>query len=69
MAADGRFRFEVSGGEDAVAYLRLPTHPEANVGAVKKTVRLRDLIGDYKGPDIYLDFTDENLLIGLEILV
>ena len=55
-------------GHDDVAYVSLPDHPGVVPGVVKKTIRLWDLIGDYKGPDLYLDFDKENRLIGIEIL-
>jgi hypothetical protein len=37
-------------------------------GVVKKSVRLRELIPDYSGPDLNLDFNADNVLIGIEIL-
>lgn len=35
---------------------------------VKETLRLSDLVGLYDGPDIYLDFSENNQLLGIEIL-
>ena len=35
---------------------------------VKKTVSLRKIVGDYSGPDLNLDFDENNVLIGVEIL-
>jgi hypothetical protein len=54
--------------EDVVAYLTLPDHPGPGSGVVKQNVRLRDLIGDYVGPDLYFDFDENNTLVGVEIL-
>lgn len=55
--------------DEITAYLTLPQHPgRGTYGCVKKTIRLYDLIADYKGPDIFLDFDAEGVLIGIEIL-
>ncbi len=56
---------EVSEDGPDVAYLYLPGHP----GTVKKTIRLCDIIKNYKGPDLYLDIDHEDNVIGIEILV
>lgn len=53
--------------DDIVAYLTLPDRPEG-LAVVKRTLRLRDLIEDYIGPDLYFDFDEDNVLIGVEIL-
>lgn len=71
-AAEGRtLHLEVSDDPDdpeVVAYLTLPDHPGRGTACVKKQVRLRDLIGDYVGPDLYFDFGEKDVLIGVEIL-
>ena len=54
--------------DHVVAYLTLPDHPGPRSGAVKKNLRLRDLVGDYVGPDLYFDFDESNTLVGVEIL-
>ena len=54
--------------DDVVAYLMLPDHPGEGVATVAKNVRLRDLVGDYNGPDLYFDFDASNTLVGVEIL-
>ena len=57
--------------DDVVAYLYLPDHPKESepiYGIVNKQIRLLDLIKDYKGPDIYLDFNKSGTLIGIEII-
>ena len=33
-----------------------------------RQIRLRDLLPDYIGADIYLDFNTDNVLAGIEIL-
>jgi len=35
---------------------------------VAKSIMLRELIKDYKGPDIVLDFSEDEELLGVEIL-
>ena len=67
--ANGRIDFAL-GSEEDVAYISLPDHPGVGIvpGVTKKQLRLRDLVGDYEGPDLYLDFDKENRLIGIEIL-
>ena len=60
----------VSEDDPDVAYLQLPDHPgEETYNAVAKTFRLLEVIPNYKGPDIYLDFGHDEKLIGIEILV
>ena len=58
------------GGEPDVAYLSLPDHPgRGSAGSVARQVRARDHIENYNGPDLYLDFDKDDVLIGVEILV
>jgi len=64
-----KMELRVSADDDGVAYLRLPDHPGTLPGVVKKTIRLRDLVAGYSGPDIHLDFDKNDVLIGIEILV
>jgi hypothetical protein len=60
---------KVSDDDSGVAYLRLPGHPGfGSPGAVKKSVSVRDIIGEYQGPDITLDFDADNRIIGVEIV-
>ena len=54
--------------DEVVAYLTLPDHPGSLTGAVERHIRLRDLLGDYTGPDLYFDFDSDNTLVGVEIL-
>jgi hypothetical protein len=64
--ANGRIEFAF-GSEEDVAYISLPDHPCRGVGGVvEKLLRLRDLVGDYEGPDLYFDFDKENRLIRIE---
>lgn len=49
-----------------VAYIRLPGF-EKGV-KVAKTVSLRELVNDFKGSDVELDFSADGVLMGIEIL-
>jgi hypothetical protein len=61
-------QLKVSEDDDEMAYLFLPNHPKQVIpGIVKKQVRLSELIDGYKGPDIYLDFNEDGIMIGIEI--
>jgi hypothetical protein len=51
--------------KDDVAYIRLEKFEDRKVS---KTVNLRDLIKDYKGADVMLDFSEDEVLIGIEII-
>jgi hypothetical protein len=54
--------------DDGIAYVLLPDHPRHTVPRiVKKQIRLSDVVDGYKGPDIYLDFNTNDVLIGIEI--
>lgn len=67
--ANGKFELKVSEGEGDVAYLSMPAHPgRGKPGIVAKQIRLRDLHGDYEGPDVYLDFDKGNRLLGIEMI-
>jgi hypothetical protein len=64
-----RIELTISADDENVAYFKLPDHPGHGVqGIVAKQLRLRDLCGSYKGPDIFLDFDKKDCLIGIEIL-
>jgi hypothetical protein len=57
---------KVSKNDPTLGYVYLPNHLRTAV-SVDKQVWLSDLIGAYKGPSIYLDFKD-NELVGIEIV-
>lgn len=50
-------------------YVQLPKHPSGGQGFVKRNVQLCDLLGRYLGPDIIFDFDENDVLIGIEILL
>lgn len=67
--AQEKTSYSLDVGEDGdVAYLRLPGHPGTAPGVVKRSVSLRDLLGEYEGPDVQLDFGEGDTLIGIEIV-
>lgn len=52
-----------------VAYLHLLTVSDTKEKKkIIRQIRLRDLLPDYIGADIYLDFNTDNVLAGIEIL-
>ena len=63
----GRFELRVSADDQDVAYLRLPSHP-GETCKMSKSIRLAELIGSYTGPDVVLDFDQDGVLVGIEIL-
>ena len=66
--ATGGFLLQVSPDDEDVAYLRLPSHPGGETCKMSKSLRLRDLLGAYEGPDVVLDFDERSVLVGIEIL-
>ena len=51
------------------SYVELADHPHTLAsGLVQKTVRIQNLIDDYDGPGIAIDFDDSGRAIGIEIL-
>jgi hypothetical protein len=59
---------KISEDDDLVAYLFLPKHPKKIIsGIVKKSISISELIQNYKGIPINLDFDENDELIGIEI--
>lgn len=63
----GRFELRVSEDDQDVAYLRLPSHP-GETCKMSKSIRLVELLGAYEGPDVVLDFDQDGVLVGIELL-
>ncbi|HYO72872.1 MAG TPA: DUF2283 domain-containing protein [Archangium sp.] len=63
----GRFELRVSEDDQDVAYLRLPSHP-GETCKMSKSIRLAELMGPYTGPDVVLDFDQDGVLVGIELL-
>lgn len=57
---------EVQIEDGDVAYVKMPRAEQDK--KVAKSIMLRELIKDYKGPDIVLDFSEDEELLGVEIL-
>lgn len=61
------FELIVSEPAGDVAYLKLPSHPGSDVCKMSRTIRVRDVIGAYEGPDVVLDFDERGVLVGIEV--
>jgi len=61
---------EVEKKDPKIGYVYLPNHPgpriQSNMGGYQ--VGLGELVNNYKGPPIYLEFIKEGELIGIEII-
>lgn len=68
MNNEQKLALEISEDDTDVAYLRLEGRSGSEPGVVKQTVCLRELFGEYEGPDIYLDFDEDRRLIGIEVV-
>ncbi len=67
--AKNKIELSVSSDDPHVAYISLPKHPGSSTpGIVSKQVRLREIISDYKGMDILIDFDKDGEAIGIEIV-
>jgi hypothetical protein len=65
-----KIRIKTVGADSHTAYVELPGHPRTlTPGCVKRTIGLDDLIENFKGPRVHLDFDANDRLIGIEILV
>ncbi len=62
------FELVVQEGEECLAYLKLPTHPDDQTPKLSRSVRVRDFVPEYQGPDVVLDFGEDGILIGIEIM-
>ena len=70
MTRKKKIRVKLTGEESDTAYIALPGYPEqAEYGAVSKTICLDEVLDDFKGPRVHLDFNQNGVLIGIEILV
>jgi len=57
-------RIELNTGD--YVYIRVPEFNEQ--ASIKRTIPLRDLVKDYKGADVELDFSEDGTLLSIEIL-
>lgn len=68
MKTHKNFELRVATAGDA-AYLKIGERSLQEISKTTKQVRLLDLLPDYKGADIYLDFDQDDTLRGVEILL
>lgn len=61
-------RLRMPDGDYHTAYLELADHPHQIVDCVKRTVWLDELIPDYDGPSLTIEFNENGRAIGIEIL-
>lgn len=55
-------------GDYHQTYLELADHPHELTSCVIRTVRIHNLIENYDGPGIAIDFDKDNRAVGIEIL-
>lgn len=68
--AKAKIRVKVTGKLSDTAYLKLPGFPDGPPqGVVSRTICLAELIKEFKGPQVNLDFNEQGVLIGIEVLV
>ena len=64
-----KIRVQMRRGQSDTAYIKLPGHPDKpKFGIVCKTIDLVEVIANYKGPRVMLNFNKDGKLIGIEIL-
>lgn len=66
--APAGFQLRVSEDDEDVAYLRLPSYLGVEPCKMSRSVRLREVLGNYEGPDVVLDFDMRGVLVGIEVL-
>ena len=53
-----------------MAYLFLPAHPGKGApGITTKQISLHSIIVNYQGPEIFLDFDKNGVIIGMEFIL
>jgi hypothetical protein len=68
--AEQKIRVRLVGDDARTAYVALPGSPEEpQPGVVARSLNLADLVMQYSGPRVHLDFNKDGTLIGIEILV
>lgn len=58
---------KISEDDESVGYVYLPNELDEEKKKVKKTINLSDVI-DYEGVPICLDFNEDGVLLGIEIV-
>ena len=52
-------------GEEDVAYIKLPAFER---GKIKSSIKVSEIVKEYKGCDVILDFLQDGTLAGIEII-
>ena len=66
-----KIRVKLIGEEAETAYVALPGYPREDEkvrGFIAMTICLDDLIADFTGPRVHLDFNQAGVLIGIEVI-
>ena len=66
MSSPG-YRLVLSEDDDSVGYLEIKSRVDGLL-KVARSVNVRAFVGNYSGPDIILDFDENNCLLGVEIV-
>jgi hypothetical protein len=64
----GRIKIKMERPDSDTVYVALPGYPDPiKPGVVRKSVSLDDIF-EYRGPRVQLDFDEDGILIGVEIV-
>lgn len=66
--SESRYSLVLSEDDPEVAYLYLRMNKHKDFVNLGKSIRLFDLVGEYGGPDVVLDFDAEGVLVGIELV-
>ena len=61
-------RLQISEDDSAVGYIYLENTEDKEERKVSKMIAISDVIQNYKGVPVYLDFNNDGGLIGIEIV-
>lgn len=67
MKKSSTIKLKISKGDPKVGYIYLPIEPSQDQQHAR-TIALSDLIENYQGIPVYLDFNKDNELLGIEIV-
>jgi hypothetical protein len=67
--AKPKIRVKLLGADAHTAYIYLPGHGGTKPGTIARTLNLDEIVANYKGPRVHLDFNSEGEMIGIEVLV
>jgi len=61
-------RLKISEDDSAVGYIYLENTEDKQERKVSKMIALSDVVNDYRGVPVYLDFNKDGHLMGIEIV-